>query len=448
MCMTRLVPMVTAAAMLSLLCGCGETPDPGTAGDAGGTPDTKNDAASELVAVLELFNAGAAEFAQMHHDFVAAAQKWEAAQLDSNNNADSLALVEAYITAGVDWLAAATVLNALADEVARVRPALPNKSAAQGIAVPGGPVGPSPMYVKQVGALLDQTQQQIEQAKQKYPNAGDGAHPDAEALADELTRIRQENSLTAARLGVATYAGIGGGVVTGATTYVLITTGAVVVSAPVAVVVGGMALLGGGVSSAIAWWWTAPSSNCSADSQKVLTGSGAGVCSFVAGSIGPGEAIPGVIPQSGGTLVLSIPGYMPFSIENFQLPPDGQKLTIDFTPVPLAEDTLDDVVVINLNTALATGATAADVLSVTAAPSPVDPTAYEDVTVTVTIIPAIPGVVVSYVVTGTDGYSASGSPTTDANGRFTFSIPGGAEGVRDTIDLAVGLHTHTVTYTF
>ena len=68
---------------------------------------------------------------------------------------------------------------------------------------------------------------------------------------------------------------------------------------------------------------------------------------------------------------------------------------------------------------------------------PHDPAPGQSVSMTVRLTPAQAGVEISYEVHGTDGYNASGTKTTDANGEIAFSIPGGATGVRDTIKVMV-----------
>jgi len=68
---------------------------------------------------------------------------------------------------------------------------------------------------------------------------------------------------------------------------------------------------------------------------------------------------------------------------------------------------------------------------------PSDPAPGQSVTMTVRLTPAKPGVEISYEVTGTDGYHSSGTVATDQNGEIKFTIPGGAGGVTDTIQVNV-----------
>ena len=415
---------------------------------AGGSSTTTS--AAQDVQMLADFNAVAAYFAQAHYDFVLAAQRWEGATITASNNAATVALADAYIDAGANWIAAAATLNDLSDQLSQSGLRAKGVQTAQGMAVPGIPAGPSPLLIRQLGNVLGNTQEQINDAKERYPDFADGASSDSDSFATEIQLIRRENTLTAARLGISAYAGIAGGVVTGSATYVAIAVGVITVSAPAAVVVGTATVLGGAATSAVAWWWTAPSTSCSGGSgtQKNTTWQGSGTCTFAAGSLGPGEAFPSQLLEPGGTLTLSIPGYLPITIPDFQPPTAGNQVTIDFVPVPLTEENLDVPTTVSMEAGAASGSTAADILSVSAVPSPVDPAPLQSVSVTVTVFPAVSGVFVSYNVRGTDGYTADSSVATNGSGQITFTIPGGDDGVHDVVDVSVGQHSYTVTYTF
>ncbi len=82
--------------------------------------------------------------------------------------------------------------------------------------------------------------------------------------------------------------------------------------------------------------------------------------------------------------------------------------------------------------------------------NPADPAPQETVTMTVKVFPAKAGVAVSYSVTGTDGYTASGTVNTDENGEITFTIPGGGASVADTVtvDIPSESLSGSVEYTF
>lgn len=81
-------------------------------------------------------------------------------------------------------------------------------------------------------------------------------------------------------------------------------------------------------------------------------------------------------------------------------------------------------------------------------PSPADPAPKQAVTVTITVLNSLHGTAVSYSLSGTDGYSQSGTLYTDQNGQVSFVVPGGAQGVVDTISVTAGSVTAQFTYTF
>jgi hypothetical protein len=82
--------------------------------------------------------------------------------------------------------------------------------------------------------------------------------------------------------------------------------------------------------------------------------------------------------------------------------------------------------------------------------NPPDPGPSENVTMTVKIFPAEAGVEADYSMTGTDGYSDSGQGTTDANGEFSFTIPGGGADIHDVVTVTIPAKNlgGTVEYTF
>ena len=295
--------------------------------------------AAQTVIQLNDFNTAATDFVQKHYTFVDAAQKWEGAPIEASNLNEALASFNSYAAAANEWVAAADQVNELSTSLggesgstAKLQPT------AQDMPVPGGPVGPSPLFVKDVGDLIKNANQEVRDAVQQYPN-WETDTVQAENLVAAIKDIRSRNSFTALRLGVSAFAGVGGAVTTGAAASALIAAGVITVSAPAAIVIGGAAIIGGGIASAIAWWWSAPDTKCSSGgTEKALTlFSDSDVCSFAAGSVGPGNPFPNVFPEPGGTLTISTPGYLPVTITNFQPPADGEQLTIDFPLVPITD---------------------------------------------------------------------------------------------------------------
>ncbi|MCG3138195.1 MAG: hypothetical protein HJJLKODD_02056 [Phycisphaerae bacterium] len=89
-------------------------------------------------------------------------------------------------------------------------------------------------------------------------------------------------------------------------------------------------------------------------------------------------------------------------------------------------------------------------LSLSLSASPADPGPSEGVTVTGRVIPATANVEITFSITGTDGYSNTQTSITDETGVATFFIPGGGEGVVDTVSATIvstGL-MQSFTYTF
>jgi hypothetical protein len=82
--------------------------------------------------------------------------------------------------------------------------------------------------------------------------------------------------------------------------------------------------------------------------------------------------------------------------------------------------------------------------------NPPDPGPSENVTMTVKIFPTEAGVEADYSMVGTDNYTTSGKGTTDKNGEFSFTIPGGGADVHDTVTVTIPAKniTGTVEYTF
>ncbi len=68
---------------------------------------------------------------------------------------------------------------------------------------------------------------------------------------------------------------------------------------------------------------------------------------------------------------------------------------------------------------------------------PVDPKPGETVTITISLAPAEFETEIKYSVSGTDGYTDSGTTLTDGDGKINFTIPGSYEGVVDTIKVTV-----------
>lgn len=81
-------------------------------------------------------------------------------------------------------------------------------------------------------------------------------------------------------------------------------------------------------------------------------------------------------------------------------------------------------------------------------PNPADPAPGQGVQVLATIFPPQPGIDVTFVIAGSDGYGNEETNKTDDSGVATFYIPGGAEGVSDHVVVTCGGSKVEVNYVF
>jgi hypothetical protein len=162
-----------------------------------------------------------------------------------------------------------------------------------------------------------------------------------------------------------------------------------------------------------------------------------------------GDPIPSTMMQNGATLTICIDGYTPVCLKGLTLPDKGKEMTIQINPVKIEDATEGMTTQVCRLDSLITGGTCDQVVFVTAVPNPPDPAPGQGVTVNATILPAVTGCNVSFSITGTDGYSNSGTYPTDSGGNASFYIPGGAVGVIDIVTITSSNgKTYTVSYVF
>lgn len=257
----------------------------------------------------------------------------------------------------------------------------------------------------------------------------------------------------AAVKGVLTYVGVAGIYFIGGAT--------VTVSAPAAAVVILVATIGGGIigSKAAGAIYDYCTSGSGTDSKGMAVAKGVTsgeYCAVSSTSGVTGSPMTVVAAPGTGNLQVFVDGYAPVSISGVAIT-QGQTVTVNVTLVPLTDvtdsssGTISDANSQTTNSSsTSTASTCADIGSVIASSSPTDPSAGQTVSVTATLVPAISGCSVSYSVAGTDGYAASGTPTSDTSGQISFTIPGGAENVHDVVNISEsssGVET-TLAYTF
>lgn len=251
-----------------------------------------------------------------------------------------------------------------------------------------------PILIKDVGDLIKDTRTKA---------TGCDAITDEIARQECFDKLRKDKLNETARYGVSAVVGGGASVVVG---------GALgAASAPILVTVAGATLAG----VAVGWfvsWCTAPASG-----NAMLLATSSGQCYMMGGKGKGGESM--AIPFKGsGKLTVSLPGRAPVLLDVQFI--EGKEIVLEGNPLKV---TYRD----------APAATCANMSGLIISPSPADPAPHQGVTVTVSSIPVASGCSVGYSVSGTDGYTQNGTLSTNASGKISFYVPGGADGVVDTI---------------
>jgi len=152
-----------------------------------------------------------------------------------------------------------------------------------------------------------------------------------------------------------------------------------------------------------------------------------------------------------GSLTIFVEGKGPVTIDNLEVK-DGKIIEVSTDPADIDDITWDDLN--NPDESVETKENdwseySTELVGITATNSPVDPGPGESVSVTAHVIPPLPGIEVYFTISGTDGYSSSGTYTTDSSGNAgSFYIPGASEGVVDTVTITAKDKKTTIIYVF
>jgi len=152
-----------------------------------------------------------------------------------------------------------------------------------------------------------------------------------------------------------------------------------------------------------------------------------------------------------GSLTIFVEGKGPVTIDNLEVK-DGKIIEVSTDPADIDDITWDDLN--NPDESVETEENdwseySTELIGITATNSPVDPGPGENVYVTAHVIPPLPGIEVHFTMSGTDGYSTSGTYTTDSSGNAgSFYIPGAEEGVVDTVTITAKDKKTTIIYVF
>ena len=415
------------------------------------TPGSSGETVPPLKTSLADYNTAVDDVAKSNLAFLQANLQWEGANLSSLTASEVATLANNFLNTGTQMVTALETLNTTAANI--------SSSAASGSSTGSNSViyagtrqismaqpldlssdaagvvdisGVSPGLAIETGAVIQGAKDGVSACNALFDS-------DPNAYKTCIDKLRQKQLLKAAGLGFSTVVGTGAAIIAGGA--------ASAAAAPAAVVIGGAALAAYTVGKTVSWMWNY-CSGASADSlrNKPLAVAGE-TCSLSSGQTNAGTKIPNTM-TAGGTLVISIPGYVPVVIKNFTPPADGSSLTIDFTPVPIDQAEPGTIITIENNEVPVTGSSCSEILSASVTTNPQDPGPSQSVTVIARVFPVVSGCTVSFSMSGTDGYSKSSTPTTDSSGTASFYIPGGAAGVHDAVTITVNGFTYSVTYTF
>jgi hypothetical protein len=383
-------------------------------------PEVQVPQTNSLPELVAAYQQAAAQVQTTNKDFIDAYQAF--AMADTSDVAGFIQKTQAVNAAGDQWLVAVLTLNGYAQQFAGFKGDAMGKADGPILTVPGVPV----TLPFNVGKLIGTTKEKIAQIEKAH---NEGRLDDDQYYA-AVQELKKTQTLDAVGTGLAAGSTVVGGFVVKA--------GLVLAGASGGVLVGGTILGAAAIGVGVKLLW----SYCSGGKKDSVDG---GYCTMQTHEGKVGEVVPLQFPGK-GTLVIQVEGKEPIVIEDFGVD-GGQVVVVDFEPGDPNTGTPPGTPTVTTADPSMFG-TCDKVSGVSASPSPIDPGPGEGVTVSATTIPPVPGCTINFSIVGTDGYSKSESPQSDATGTATFYIPGGAEGVVDNVTISVGSHTTTVVYTF
>lgn len=344
---------------------------------------------------------------------------------DSSTNSEMLTAANNYIASGETLLSTIASYDTFISEyMSRIEPAAMTVAAAK-----QGAGSADPLLPTQLGSAINDCKTLVAQC---------------EAMTDEIDKQQCLRGLTLkcpskiARIGASAIFGSGASAITG------LALGSAALSLTGIGVVVGVGILAGVFfdyctsSSNIVVKDSEYGATCGmASNQLTLNSSGFGVTS---------------LPQGGpGTLRIHIEGCAPVVFSGVTIGAAGLNVSVPCAPTastdPSGAATANNDAQEGQGAEDPGGGTCSTISTLIVSPSPTDPAPDQDVAVTASAFPAADGCTVQWSISGTDGYSNSGSPTT-SSGAISFTIPGGAEGVVDTVVVSTNNITQTISYTF
>ena len=401
--------------------GPGATPRVGPGGGGGGTelPTVQVPIATSYQDLTQRYDLATDELLDANGWFILAYQDYVTANA---GDSDFLWKVDDFVAAGEAWYVAYVTVVAYGQQYASY--------AEHGDFKADGPLLtapiPSPALPYSVGSLIGTTKEKRAQIQDLY-DAGD---IDDNQYIDMLNELKKTQTLEAVGTGLAAGAGVAGGIVVKA--------GLVLAGASGGVVVGGV-ILGGvaiGATVKLMWSW------CSGGKSDDYDGATCALSTYEA-------TVGSVVPMQfagQGTMIIQVEGYPPVTLEDFGVD-DGKILQVDFAPPDPETGEGGEPIITEVDPSTL-GGDCSSIVGISAATEPPDPGPGQSVVVRATSVPPMAGCSMSFSVSGTDGYSSSSTQTTDAYGAASFSIPGGAEDVVDTVNLEINGQQTTIVYAF
>lgn len=428
--------------VLFLTAGIGTMPftQTGCGGSGSSNNNNNNNIPQDFNELMKALNTQASVSNQSAYDFAVAFQAYFGANLNNLSASEIQAIISTFNSQGNNFISVIQYYGALVDAYL-VQLNSSNLTLGKYQSVGGG----IDTMASDVGGVIgDTVQGEADCAAQAML---DTDNEDLQLYKDCIAALRSQQLGQVANIGVGGVLGGGAGAVAG------LAAGAVGAGLIVPIAVG----TGVGVVAGVVWnWCTSGSSNLKLGKLGTLSGD---VCVFVAcedqvrqlptGQMG----IACSVPPGSGTVTIYTEDGVPI-VRSVTVTADGRVIdttdctgNADTSTIAEANSCIDGTT--DSSAAGITG-DCSDILAINANINPPDPGPGEAVTVTYTVFPPAAGCPTSFTVSGTDGYSDAGSPTTNSSGSAQIGIPGGAAGVIDTVNISESTNNNskTLVYTF
>ncbi|MGP1623104.1 hypothetical protein [Bacteroides heparinolyticus] len=374
-------------------------------------------------------------------NYIVKTQAFESANFQKLTVAEASKIMEEYIEAGEQFVAALEKQNELQSHWGAFTKSHTVETRAEFSCspydfIPGSDSGISVKLAKDVGDIIKETKEEVEKIHKKYDEKK--KEDEIQAGVDFCTdsdKLQKQKMQQAINMGAAAITGTGAALITGAALTVAGAPVIITVAAGTAVA----AVVGAGVLWMCSWW------------GESKTKSSEGTYYMTTGKTTVGGHLPTHMIPEGATVSLHVDGgYAPIVIKNFKYPQAGNERTLDIQLVKTSEvnnsDTKPEICRIDKPFV---ANSCDDIKFVNGAASPTNPSPGQSVTVTATLMPAIAGCNIHFHIIGTDGYSKEETKASNSNGQATFYIPGGEEEVFDKVTITSSNgKQYIVTYTF